>query len=74
MTNEAAKPTGTVWIVVGAVLLLIGVVQLVTAPAVFAEGDGASIAGKLFGLLVCVGLGVWALVAGLNQRKRSTQA
>ena len=74
MTNQAARPTGTVWIVVGAVLLAVALLQVVTAPAVMAEGDAAGIAGKVVGLLVCAGLGVWAIVAGLNQRKRSTRA
>lgn len=75
MTERATtKATGTVWIVIGVVLLALALLQVVTAPAVIETGDGASIAGKIFGVVACAGLGAWALIAGLTQRKRSTQA
>lgn len=73
MTEQQKGSTGTPWIIVGAILLAIGFVQAITAPMVIAgaNGDGATIAGKIVGVILFVGFGAWALVAGLNQRRQS---
>lgn len=75
MTSETKtrnRPAGTALIVIGAILLAMSAVHLVTAPAVIAAATyDFEVAGKVTGVLLFAGLGVWALVVGINKRKRT---
>lgn len=73
MTDQP-KPQGTARIVIGAVLLVLALLQLVTMPGELESGEAASIGGKIFGLVLFAGIGTWVLVSGINQRKASTRA
>ena len=73
-TQQVAKKTstGTAWIIWGALSIALALIHLVTTPLVIAtsDGDGATVAGKIAGVLLFGGLGVWLLVIGLNKRRR----
>lgn len=69
--REKRPPKGTVWIVLGALLLAFGAIHLVTIPMFLASGgEGAGLAGKIFGIAIGFGLGILSLLKGLNQRKK----
>ena len=61
-------PTGTAWIVWGAVVIVWALISLIQIPVTVGTGSGAA-GGAIVGGLVLVAVGVTLLVKGLNKRK-----
>lgn len=63
---------GILSIIIGAILLLVSVLQIVIAPAIIsgAHGDGGAIAFRLIIVAVLLGSGVALLTRGLRRRSR----